>query len=135
MKFFLAILLIVGTSVGAGMLGLPVETAASGFFPAACLFFLCWGVMILSGCVFAEVLVKYKSGSNFITLTQEILGTKMTKVVFIFYVMLFFSLITAYTKGIGLLIGEQFLLNSNFTSIFFIISMLPLIYFGANAVG
>ena len=44
-----AALLITGTSVGAGMLALPVVTAAGGFFPALTTFLLCWFVMFLFG--------------------------------------------------------------------------------------
>ncbi len=135
MRFIIAVLLILGTSIGAGMLGLPVETASSGFFPAALLFFLSWGIMILSGFVFAEVLVNNENGSNFSTLTNKFLGKKMMKIVFGFYFMLFFSLITAYTKGIGLLMEEGLAINAGYGSIIFIIVASPFLYFGANAVG
>jgi len=34
--------LIAGTCIGAGMLGLPIKTAAGGFFPSAGLFAVVW---------------------------------------------------------------------------------------------
>ncbi len=135
MKFIIAVLLILGTSIGAGMLGLPVATAASGFIPAAVLFLISWAIMILSGFVFAQVLVNSKKGSNFTTLTNNLLGSNMMKIVFLFYILLFFSLITAYTKGVGILIEEGFSLNSNYGSVLFILISLPFLYFGTNAVG
>ncbi len=135
MKSLNAILLIVGTSVGAGMLGLPVETAQAGFVPAAFLFFLSWAVMIVSGFLFAEVLGRYPVGANFTTLSHDLLGKKAMYITLFFYLVLFFSLLVAYTKGIGLLLEENFLWVGKKGPLLFIIFMIPLLYLGTNVLG
>lgn len=38
---FKAILLVAGTTIGGGMLAMPLTTAEGGFFPALFLFFVC----------------------------------------------------------------------------------------------
>ena len=63
-KFLTAVSIVVGTSVGAGMLGLPVETARSGFFPSIFLFFLTWLITIVTGFLFAEVLLSRSRGKK-----------------------------------------------------------------------
>ena len=44
-KLIGGILLIVGTSIGAGMLALPVANAATGFPVSGLFLFFCWSVM------------------------------------------------------------------------------------------
>jgi tyrosine-specific transport protein len=39
-------LLVAGTSIGVGMLALPVATAAGGFLPSLMIYFLCWFFML-----------------------------------------------------------------------------------------
>src|SRR5258708_1834332 len=39
-------LLIAGTSIGVGMLGLPVVTAAGGFVPSIFVYLVCWFFMV-----------------------------------------------------------------------------------------
>jgi len=41
-----SILLIAGTSIGAGMLALPMTTGIGGFFPSAILFVICFSYML-----------------------------------------------------------------------------------------
>ena len=41
-----AAFLIAGTSIGAGMLALPIKTAAAGFFPTIAMFIVVWCIMV-----------------------------------------------------------------------------------------
>ncbi|HSX26314.1 MAG TPA: aromatic amino acid transport family protein [Chlamydiales bacterium] len=136
-KFLSAVSIIVGTSIGAGMLGLPVETARGGFLPAICLFLLTWFISISSGLLFSEVLLTKPAGSNYISLGKNILGEKIKFAIFFFYILLFFSLIVAYTKGIGVLFSHDFALVSApwHGSLLFILLFLPLMFFGTHLIG
>ena len=44
-RFIGGILLIVGTSIGGGMLALPVANAAVGFWQSSAFLFICWALM------------------------------------------------------------------------------------------
>src|SRR3990167_755104 len=111
-KLLTAIGIVVGTSIGAGMLGLPVETARAGFFPSVILFILTWFMTIATGLLFSEVLLSRAPRSNYISLSKSILGGKYTVVIFGFYILLFYSLIAAYTKGIGIILSDHLALTN-----------------------
>lgn len=129
--------IVTGTSIGAGMLGLPVETAKAGFFPSVCLFFLTWFITIASGILFAEVILFNPPRSNYISLSRSILGKNLTSAVFGLYILLFYSLIAAYTKGIGVILSNNLrIVGSSWDGSFlFIIVFMPLMYFGTNIIG
>ena len=137
LKFVTAVSIITGTSIGAGMLGLPVETARAGFLPSICLFFLTWFITIATGILFTEVILSSPPRSNYISLSRRILGNKFTSAVFALYILLFYSLIAAYTKGIGVILSNDFgIVKTSWDgSFFFIIGFLPLMYFGTNLIG
>ncbi|HKZ00308.1 MAG TPA: aromatic amino acid transport family protein, partial [Rhabdochlamydiaceae bacterium] len=48
------ILLVAGTSIGVGMLALPVATAAGGFVPSLLIYLICWIFMMCTGLLILE---------------------------------------------------------------------------------
>lgn len=137
LKFATAVSIIIGTSIGAGMLALPVQTAQAGFFPSVCLFLLTWVVTILTGLLFTEVILFNSPNSNYISLGKNILGKKFTYIIFALYILLFYSLIAAYTKGIGIILSTDLSLTSTpwNSSLLFVIFFLPLMYSGTHLIG
>ena len=71
--------LIVGTSIGAGMLGLPVETGRGGFLPSILFLLINWIIMTGTALLLIEILAKHKGKANFITLSEKILGRPFKK--------------------------------------------------------
>lgn len=134
-KFISAVLMVLGTSIGAGMLGLPVETGRNGLLPSLVLFLITWMVMVGSGILFSDVLLGKERGVNFITLTKGTLGRKFTALTFAFYILLFYSLITAYIKAIGALVAEPFSFAPWQGALSFILLFLPLMYLGTAFIG
>jgi tyrosine-specific transport protein len=98
-KFFGSILLIIGTSIGGGMLALPVATAAGGFYYSVLAFIFCWFVMTAGAFLILEVLQPMPSGSNMISLARHYLGKPGEMVVWLFYLALLYSLVGAYISG------------------------------------
>lgn len=129
--------MIVGTSVGAGMLALPVVTAQAGFFPSISLFFFTWALTISSAFLFLEALLAFPSRMNYISLSRNLLGKRFTTLVFAFYILLFYSLIAAYTKGIGVIFSDtlSFTSSPQTGSLLFIACCLPILSFGTHAIG
>lgn len=111
-KFLGALLLIAGTSIGAGILALPASTAPYGFLPAALLFFTCWAVMIYSALLIMEITHWTKPDSNLITMASETLGSWGKAFAWISYLLLLYCLMAAYLGGMNSLItitAETFL--------------------------
>jgi len=98
--------MIVGTSIGAGMLGLPVETSRGGFGPTALLLLASWIVMSLSALLFVDVIDARKSEGNYLSLSESLFGKACRSFTFFVYIVLFISLTLAYAKGGGVFIAE-----------------------------
>lgn len=105
-RFLGSILLIAGTSIGAGMLALPVATANYGVFPSICLFILCWICMLVSGLLLLEVNLWLKPGTNLVSMANHTLGLPGKLVAWTAYLLLFYALISAYLSGMGDLLSK-----------------------------
>lgn len=93
------ILLVSGTTIGAGMLALPVLTSFVGFVPSILIFLVCWLVMLSTAYFFLDVNFAVKGEPNLISMTHKTLGLWGKIVAWIFYVLLLYSLLTAYIAG------------------------------------
>ena len=69
-----SILLIVGTSIGAGLLALPLVTAEAGFFNTFLLLIICWFLMTAGAFYLLETNLQLPLNSNLITMSQRSLG-------------------------------------------------------------
>lgn len=106
--FFGGVLLIAGTTIGVGMLGLPVITAFMGFFPSLILFFVCWLFMLCTGLYFVDVNCSIKGESNLITMAERTLGPWGRAVSWIVYLLLLYSLMAAYIAASAPLFMKAF---------------------------
>ncbi len=115
--------LVAGTSIGAGMLALPVVTAEGGFFPSLLVYFLCWLCMSITGLFLLEGCLRMKKEVNLISLADHYLGLKGKILAWILYLFLFYSLSIAYISVGSSLVGLFFpfpaLLNSLIFVLFF----------------
>lgn len=137
-RFLGSILLIGGTSIGAGMLALPVTTAMYGFFPSILLFVLCWLCMMTTGLLMLEVNLWLKPGSNIISMAQQTLGVSGRIVAWATYILLFYSLMAAYVSGMGDLVNKavsttfHFNISTGTGSLLLIILVGSAVYFGMH---
>jgi tyrosine-specific transport protein len=99
-------LLIAGTMVGVGMLALPVSTAEGGFLPAILIYLLCWCFMLCTGLLLLEVCSWMPKDSNFITMSERLLGPVGKDVCWVVYLFLFFTVMIAHVVGGGAIVGE-----------------------------
>jgi len=98
-KLIGGVLLIVGTSIGAGILALPVSVAQAGFVSSSILLFLCWLLMTFAAFLILEVNLWFPNTSNIITMAKETLGIPGQIVAWIVYLALLYSLLTLYMSG------------------------------------
>lgn len=134
---FGGILLIGGTSIGAGMLGLPIMTAAAGFLPTVGAFLLVWFFMTLAALAYLEVTLRFKGEINLISLAGNTLGKGAKAFAWIAYVFFLYSLMAAYAAGgtsmlmDGLGIISTTRLGYGLLSILFTLPFAIFVYYGA----
>lgn len=92
-------LLIAGTSIGAGMLGIPLITGLAGFVPCMLANAFCWLFMMLTGLLFLEVTLWMEDGSNVLSMTQRFLGPAGKVIGGALFTFLYYCLLTAYFSG------------------------------------
>ena len=92
-------LLVIGTSIGGGMLALPVVTAAGGFWKSSLLLILAWFVMTLGALFMAEVNSWFHQDNNIISMAKHTLGKSGQAVAWVTYLGLLYALMAAYIAG------------------------------------
>ena len=98
-RFIGGILLIVGTSIGGGMLALPVANAAAGFWASSLFLLICWALMTLGAFYILEVNLYLPAGKNMISMANATLGIPGLVVTWLSYLFLLYALLSAYISG------------------------------------
>ena len=133
------VFLLAGTCVGAGMLGLPVATAAAGFYPTLGIFLLTCSIMTFTALVLLEVSLLLKGETNLISMAQATLGILGKHVAWGTSLLFLYSIMAAYTLG-GTTILSQ-ILNINIKdkltgfllmALVFILPFAVLVYLGTK---
>lgn len=114
-KFFGAIFLISGTSIGAGMLALPVATAQYGLWPTLGLFLICWAALAFTALLILEVNLWLKADTNLISMAKHTLGKSGEIIAWVTYLLLLYALMSAYLSGINSLLARSLELAFNYT--------------------
>ncbi len=130
-------LLIAGTSIGGGMLGLPVKLSLGGFIPSIFIYLFCWGLMASTALLFLEVSLWIKGESNIISMAQKTLGKSGQVFAWCLYLFLFYSLTLAYVSGCGSLVAQIFpkIVSEQLGPLLFVLFFAPFVYCGARVVG
>lgn len=74
LKTFNAILMVTGTSVGTGILGLPIATSYAGFLPTMLAFVIAWIFMTIAALYILEVKMQVRGSSNLSSMIKMTLG-------------------------------------------------------------
>jgi tyrosine-specific transport protein len=98
-KLIGGVLLIVGTSIGGGMLALPVSTAEVGFGNSLFFLIFCWLVMTAGALLVLEVNLRLPRGSNMVSMAKSTLGLPGQIIAWITYLFLLYTLLAAYISG------------------------------------
>lgn len=94
-------LLIAGSCIGAGMLGLPILTGFAGYFPSMLMFICAWALMTSTAFLLIEVSSWFNYNDGLPTMTRSLLGPFFKSLCFILYLVLFYSLLVAYVADSG----------------------------------
>lgn len=95
-RFLRGILTIAGTTIGAGMLGVPLVTADAGFWPAFLVNFGVWIFVLCTGLLYAEVTLWMPEGTNILSTAHRFLGTRGKILIGGLFLFLYYCLMVAY---------------------------------------
>jgi len=133
-------LLIAATTIGVGMLGLPVATGPGGFVPATFVYILTWFFMLCTGLLLLEVCTWMPAEANLITMTHRLLGPVGQAVCWVVYLFLFFTAMIAHVSGGGSTLAD--ILNLSFgvampqsmAMVVYVLIFSPVVYMGTRIV-
>lgn len=134
-----SILLIAGTSIGGGMLILPIVTAQMGFFPSSLLFILTWLIMTFTAFLIVEASLNMPN-TNLISMCKKTLGPLGEMTAWVSYLLLLYSLMAAYTSGASSLIEytvysySRLIFSPNFISLLLIGIVVALVISGIHVI-
>lgn len=100
------IFLVAGTTIGAGMLAIPLALSGLGFISSVVLLLLMWALMTYTALLIIEVSLACGVEASFHSLAQKTLGKTGVVITNASTLFLFYALIAAYTSG-----GANFLVE------------------------
>ncbi|UXI02233.1 tyrosine transporter TyrP [Photobacterium sp. TY1-4] len=106
-KTFGSTLIIAGTTIGAGMLALPLASAGLGFATATLTMLGLWALMIYTALLMLEVHQHADQNATLHTLARQLLGRKGQLVAGFAVMFLFYSLCAAYIAGGGAQLNDK----------------------------
>jgi aromatic amino acid transport protein len=110
-KFIGSCLILIGTTIGAGMLALPLVSGSSGFLWATALLIAVWALMTLTGLLVLEVnLALDSSACSFSSMADRTIGKLGKVITWIACLLLLYALTAAYMSGAASLLST--LINS-----------------------
>ncbi len=98
-KMLGGVLLVAGTTIGGGMLSLPITTAKSGFLYSTLLFVACWALMTFTAFLTLEVNLCFPKNSHMISMARNTLGKPGAFITWTAYLLLLYSVVAAYIAG------------------------------------
>ncbi|WED43315.1 amino acid permease [Legionella cardiaca] len=107
-RFIGGILLIVGTSIGGGMLALPVANSATGFWQSSIFLLICWAIMTLGALFILEANLYLPPGKHMVSMAASTLGGPGLLTAWLSYLFLLYTLLSAYISGGADVFGSLF---------------------------
>lgn len=129
-------LLIAGTTIGVGMLALPVATGPGGFVPSMTIYLICWAFMLCTGLLLVEVSLWMPKDTSFISMADKILGPVGRGIFWVVYLFLFVTVMIAHAAGGGaVLLDITGWSLPNWLAVLIYTGVLaPVVYLGARSV-
>jgi tyrosine-specific transport protein len=129
-------LLIAGTTIGVGMLALPVATGPGGFVPSLIVYLICWFFMLCTGLLLLEVGLWMPPESSFISMADRLLGMPGRILFWIVYLFLFLTVMVAHVAGGGQVFNDIAGLNlpNWIATVLYTALFAPVVYLGARSV-
>ncbi len=134
LKTLNAILMVTGTSVGTGILGLPIATSNAGFFPTIIAFIISWIFMTIAALYILEVKMQVRGSYNLSTMIKMTLGKTGQIFSAIVILALLYALLCTYmiagSAWLRVLIGNYIEISNLPIILSFTIIFALILYFG-----
>lgn len=129
-------LLIAGTTIGVGMLALPVATGPAGFLPSIVVYLITWLFMLGTGLLMLEVCTWMPKDANLITMAHRLLGNGGKALCWVVYLFLFVTVMIAHVAGGGCALNQLIggAISDPMAMIIYVIAFSPIVYLGAHSV-
>lgn len=133
-------MLVAGTAIGAGMLGLPMISAGMWFYWSTALLFISWFFMLRSAQALLEINLHFKPGDSFHTLARSLLSPFWTTLNGLSVAFVLYTLVYAYVSGGGSVVQQAltpvltFPPPRFFSSLFFALLLAACIWWSSRAV-
>jgi tyrosine-specific transport protein len=139
LKLLGGIMLVVGTSIGGGILALPIATAQGGFVYASVFLICSWLIMTAGSFILLELSLMLPEGVNIISMSRLTLGNKGVAIAWLSYLSLLYCLLSAYMSASGdvlqnLLKGIDLFWSQQFCSLLIALLMAAIVYRGIEIV-
>jgi tyrosine-specific transport protein len=140
-KFLGCCLIVVGSSIGSGILALPIQFSGAGFLISAVAIVAMWILMTMTGFLVIEInLALPAQACSFNSMAEKTLGPIGKTITWISYLLLLCSILAAYVAGESSLITSM--LNSAFniqvpgwlSALFFVITLGSAVFWGTKTV-
>ncbi|MCB1212917.1 MAG: tyrosine transporter [Chlamydiia bacterium] len=130
-------MLVSGTTIGGGMLGLPVSTASAGLLPSFFTYLLCWVFTASTGLLILEACLWVGKETNLISLAELTLGKAGKALTWMLYLFLFGCLTVAYIVAGGNLTSEilQNHIEEGTASLLYVLVFGSMVWMGARFIG
>ena len=106
------IFIIIGNSIGAGLLGMPIICNLTGFIPSIIIMLFTALYMNITAKMIIQANFIYQL-DNIIDLSEKVLGKKIKIISSIIFTLLFTTILSAYISKGGNLIQELILISTN----------------------
>ena len=139
-KVFGSTLIIAGTTIGAGMLALPLASAGIGFSTSLVLMLGLWALMAFTALLMVELHQFADSDATLHTLAHNILGSKGKWIASFAVMFLFYALCAAYIAGGGAQFNQRVMqltgleISSQITTLIFTIIVATVVTIGTHSV-
>lgn len=135
-KFFVSVAILIGTCIGAGVLGIPYIAAQAGFFVVLAYILILGGLILTINLYLGEISLRTKGDHQLVGYAKKYLGNKGRRLMEFSIVFGIYSAIVAYALGIGR--SFSFLIFGNFEygiifGVLFGIFMASLLWKGIDA--
>ncbi len=100
-SFFVAVSVLVGTCIGAGVLGIPYVAAKAGFFPTLGFIILIGAIILLVNLYLGEIALRTKKNHQLVGYAEKYLGKKWKHLMEFATVFGIYAALVAYMLGVG----------------------------------
>ncbi|MFH1510027.1 MAG: aromatic amino acid transport family protein [Candidatus Nealsonbacteria bacterium] len=133
-----ALFIFVGSTVGAGIFGIPYVVSKSGVIPAIFYFLILGGIMLLLNLFFGEIFLRTKENCRLAGLSRKYLGKNYGRLtsfsVFVGLIGALLAYIILGGKFLSILLSSVILVDPFYCSLFFGLILIPFIFKGVKVV-